>query len=144
MRLIKPNFNNPRTDLLDRLAAAACYVSGGLLGLLYVLFFKKNSRSAPLFYFHFLQSIILAILFFLFKWTSGIIGGILTTVVGFLASILPAIGPAATSFTNLALNCLFIIIQSSFCILLIYGLVFALLGKYAEIPALSKIVRQNM
>ena len=131
-----------KPELLERGIAGACYLSGGLIGLIYILFSGKYSNTT-FFRFHFLQAIVLSIFIYLLGWTGTIIKDILGGIFGLIFSLL---GPLA-SFA-LALNIgidwlLFLINKATFC-LLIYGCLFALLGKYAEIPGLSKLIYRQM
>ena len=143
MVLIKRQFNNPQSDLLEKGMSALCYLSGGLIGLIYVLFSGKNARTAPFFYFHFLQPIILGISMFLFSLTGSIIKHIVISIAGLILMLLPG-STTITAFIGLAIDWLLMLINSAICILMIYGCIFALLGKYAEIPLLSGVVRRNM
>src|ERR1700730_4152645 len=65
---------NPET--IERAIAGLCYLSGGLIGLLYIIISRSKSQSM-FFRFHFLQSMILVVLGFLLGWTEGIMMQIL-------------------------------------------------------------------
>lgn len=138
-----PRFNIHPSPTLDRGVAAACYLSCGLIGLLYVLLSGRNARTAPFFYFHFLQSIVLGILSFLLSWTGDILKHIVMGMLGLIFALLPG-GTTIDMFIGSGIDWLLLLINTVLYILMIYGLVFALLGKYAEIPGLSSLVRKNM
>jgi len=138
-----PYFNNRKPELLERGISALSYPSCGLIGLLYLLFARKDARTAPFFYFHFLQSIILGVLMFLLNWTGSILKHVLIGIIGLIFALLPGTTMVAALIGS-AIDWLLLLINSLIYILMIYGLVFALLGKYAEIPGLSALVRKNM
>jgi uncharacterized membrane protein len=54
-----PYFNNP-TDQRMRIMSALCYMSSGIIGLLYILLNGRNNEST-FFRFHFIQAILLGI-----------------------------------------------------------------------------------
>lgn len=138
-----PYFNNRQPQLLERAMSALCYPSCGLIGLLYLLVSGKHARTQPFFYFHFLQAIILGILTFLLSWTGSAIRHVLLGIFGLIFAWLPG-GTALVAVIGSAIDWLLLLVNSVIYILMIYGFVFALLGKYAEIPRLSAMVRKNM
>jgi len=138
-----PYIKNKQPELLDKIVAASCYPSCGLIGLLYLLLRGKNAQTAPFFYFHFLQSIVLAVLMFLVNWTGSIMKSILTGIVTLIFALLPMKEVIITATGNI-IDWFLMLISVCFYVLSIYGLVFALLGKYAEMPVISALVRRNM
>jgi uncharacterized membrane protein len=131
-----------KPELLERVLAAACYLSCGFIGLIYILFSGKNSNS-PFFRFHFLQSIIICIFTYLLGWTETIIKDILTGISGLIFSVF---APAASIITllNNGIDVVLFVITKLAYLLLVYGFIFALLGKYAEIPGLSRLVYRQL
>jgi len=132
-------WNNPRTpDVVEKIISGLCYLSFGLIGLLYLIVNGKSSNSG-FFRFHFMQSILLGILGVLLNWTSGFfvssIAGILSLFGSSLASVQPSvmmvIGTTVDTIAKVGI------------LLNLYGAVWAFLGKYAEIPVLSDLVRQQ-
>jgi uncharacterized membrane protein len=123
----------------ERVIGGLCYLTFGLLGLLYIIISGRSSQS-PFFRFHFLQSIVLGIIGLLLSWTAqvfmSLMGGLLSMLAG-------AIGPAAMQIA-FGLNIAFDAITKACFLLLIYGMLFAFLGKYAEIPFISNLVRRQM
>lgn len=136
MSRFSPRKSSNRPDGVERLISGFCYLSMGLVGLLYIVISGKKEPS-DFFRFHFIQSIILGGLFFLCGFTGSIFANILGGVFGlihltFADTILFWVG----QFWYYA-GCLF-------CILLVYGGLFALFGKHAEVPIVSRLVRTNM
>jgi uncharacterized membrane protein len=126
-------------EKIEKAMAGLCYLTVGLIGLLYIILSGKSSQS-PFFRFHFLQSIILGVLGCLISWAASIFLSIMLGILGLF-------GDAANSPTQL------LCIGAGFLgrygylagiLLLLYGAVFAFLGRYAEIPIISKLVRQQM
>jgi uncharacterized membrane protein len=133
---------NQNPEWIERIIAAFCYLSCGLVGLIYILCSGKHAR-APFFYFHFLQSIILGIFTWLLNWTENIIREMLS---GILGLILGSFAPAAGFLTavNFGFDWFLLLVGKAAYLLVIYGFIFALLGRYAEIPFLSKLVHNQM
>ena len=116
-----------------------CYLSVGLIGLLYIIVSGKSSQS-PFFRFHFLQSIILGVFGCLLNWTASAFVSILAGMLGLFGEA--GSGPAywLTSGIQFLLHNIYL----AGLLLLGYGAIWALLGKYAEIPFVSNIVRQQI
>ena len=136
---IYPRFNLSKPELVEKIVSALCYLSMGLVGLLYIIISGRSSHS-PFFRFNFLQSIILGIVCYLLSWTEqaviSILSGIFNLAGGSLSNTLPTIMSGITLTIDL--------ISKVGYLLILYGFVWALLGKYAEIPFVSKIVRQQL
>lgn len=137
-----PYLSNTKPGWIERGIAALCYLSCGLIGLIYIVFSGKHAR-APFFYFHFLQSIILGIIACLLGWTGTAVKEILS---GILGLILGLFAPAAGLLIsiNIGIDWSLFLIDRVVYFLMIYCLIFALLGKYAQIPGLSKLVYRQM
>lgn len=131
-----PSFSPKNPVAVERTVAGLCYVSGGLIGLLYIIISRSRSQSM-FFRFHFLQSMILVALGILINLTFGITQNILGGMLGLMN-----LGSPATILNYLALG-IQLIVNGGF-LLMIYGMIMAFLGKYAEIPVISPLVRQNM
>ncbi|MCC7527738.1 MAG: hypothetical protein IT342_04405 [Candidatus Melainabacteria bacterium] len=123
------------TDTLERIIAGLCYLTVGLAGLIYSIVQGKYART-HFFRFHFIQSILLGLFYFLISMSSSIfiniVGGILQMIPGAGAQILMVV-PAGLD-----------ILVKAGSLLLLYGLVMSLLGKEAPIPIVSKIVYQQL
>ena len=111
----------------------------GLIGLLYIILSGKSANS-PFFRFHFLQSILLGVLGCLLNWTAG-------AFVSILGGMLGMFGEAASGPSSVILNGITFLIHNIYLagiLLLGYGAIWAFLGKYAEIPFVSNLVRQQI
>jgi len=131
---------NPRSpEPVERIISALCYLSFGLIGLLYIIVNGKSSRD-PFFRFHFMQAIVLGIIGVLLSWTANSVAYILSGILGLFG--------AAGASGNLALfpviGSVMDVLSKVGILLNLYALIWALLGKYAEIPFLSNLVRQQI
>ncbi len=129
--------NEAKPDVLERVVAGVCYLTFGLAGLLYIILASRRGQSS-FFRFHFIQSILLGIIGLLLGWTSQIFISIVGSIIGTLAA--PDIASQIVEGINFAV---FIIVRAA-SLLVVYGMIWAFLGKYAEIPFISNIVRQQM
>ncbi|HIA53255.1 MAG TPA: hypothetical protein EYN91_14395 [Candidatus Melainabacteria bacterium] len=123
------------TDGLERIMAGLCYLTLGLAGLIYTIIQGRYARTT-FFRFHFLQSILLAIMGILINMTAGIFAN----VVGGMLQLIPGASVEMIAWLPTAIGW---VVQIGY-LLLLYGLVFSLMGKEAEIPIVSKIVRQQL
>ncbi|MBS2003930.1 MAG: hypothetical protein U0103_03215 [Candidatus Obscuribacterales bacterium] len=131
-----PSFSPKNPVAVERTVAGLCYLSGGLIGLLYIIISRSRSQSM-FFRFHFLQSMILVALGILINLTVGIMQNIVGGMLGLLNLGSPGV---VLSYITLGIQ---LIVNAGF-LLMIYGMIMAFLGKYAEIPVISPLVRQNM
>jgi uncharacterized membrane protein len=119
--------------------AGLCYLSFGLIGLLYIIVNGKGANESFL-RFHFLQSIVLGIFNVLLSWTGSSMYSILQGIFGLFggdgavisASVLPSV------------ITIFGLVSKVMILLGLYGMLWAFLGKFAEIPFLSDLVRQQL
>ncbi|HNB21249.1 MAG TPA: hypothetical protein PKZ32_02465 [Candidatus Melainabacteria bacterium] len=123
------------TDGLERIMAGLCYLTLGLAGLIYTIIQGRYARTT-FFRFHFLQSILLAIMGILINMTANIFANI----VGGMLQLIPGGGDQLIAWLPTAIG---VVVQLGY-LLLLYGLIFSLMGKEAEIPVVSKIVRQQL
>lgn len=131
------HFRPAGPEVIERVIGGLCYVTMGLIGLLYIIFQGKHSNS-QFFRFHFLQAILLGIIGLLLQWTVSIFINLFGGIVG----LIPGTGSGGEIIGTIALVFTWVLRAAS--ILLLYGMVFAFLGKYAEIPLISKLVRQQL
>ncbi|HEY9787218.1 MAG TPA: hypothetical protein V6D17_17645 [Candidatus Obscuribacterales bacterium] len=139
MPVIKPSSWNkkPSPDTIVRIVSALCYLTVGLAGIIYIIFQGKHSQ-AMFFRFHFLQSIILGIIGLLLGWTIGIFVNISEGILG----LFPGISNPGQIVGSIAFGMQMLLNLGS--LLMLYGLIFSLIGRYAEIPLISKLVRQQL
>lgn len=90
-----------------------------------------------------MQSIILGILSFLLGFAGLVLKNILVGAITVVFALLPG-SQAIAGAVGTAIDGLLLLINGLIYLLLIYGLIFALLGKYAEIPVISSLVRKNI
>ena len=121
----------------DKIVAGLCYPTFGVAGLLYTIFGRPGAQLQQ-FRFHFIQSIVLWIVGTLLSWC---LAPLLQLFLGLCTAIMPA---TAVSSINTGLFYVFNIVQIAFYLLLAYGAIWAFLGKYAEVPFISNVVRQNL
>ncbi len=131
-----PVFNPKNPVAVERTIAGLCYVSGGLIGLLYIIISRSKSQSM-FFRFHFLQSMILVALGILLSLTTQITENILGGFLGLMNLGNPGV---VMGYIGLGIQ----LIMNGGLLLMLYGMVMAFLGKFAEIPLISPLVRQNM
>ncbi len=131
-----PVFNPKNPLAVERTIAGLCYVSGGLIGLLYIIISRSKSQSM-FFRFHFLQSMILVALGILLNLTTQITENILGGLLGLMNLGNPGV---VMGYIGLGIQ----LIMNGGLLLMLYGMIMAFLGKYAEIPLISPLVRQNM
>lgn len=134
-----PWINQRQPDVQEKAISGVCYLTVGLIGLLYIILSGKSANS-PFFRFHFLQSILLGVLGCLLNWTAG-------AFVSILGGMLGMFGEAASGPSSVILNGITFLIHNIYLagiLLLGYGAIWAFLGKYAEIPFVSNLVRQQI
>lgn len=134
-----PWINQRQPDVQEKVISGLCYLTVGLIGLLYIVLNGKSSSSS-FFRFHFLQSILLGVLGCLLNWTAGAFMSILSGMLGMFGDL--GSGPSywiMTSISFLVHN-----ISVAGILLLGYGAVLAFMGKIAEIPFVSNLVRQQI
>ncbi len=125
--------------VLERVVGGICYLTFGLAGLLFIILSGKRGQS-QFFRFHFLQSIVLGIISLLLSWCSGIF----IQMVGSLLSGLAASGVGAVEQIMFWTQRSLYVVITAFNLLLVYGLILSFLGRYAEIPFISDVVRRQM
>jgi uncharacterized membrane protein len=123
--------------VLERAVAGICYLTIGLVGLLYIILSRSSSQST-FFRFHFLQSIILGIIWFLLSQSANILVNILSGMLGLLHNEQVALSVLVP--VSMVLQAITVLVMLA----LLYGAIWAFLGKQAEIPFISKLVRQQM
>lgn len=134
-----PWLNERGPSGLERVVGGLCYATFGLAGLLYIIISGQRSQS-QFFRFHFLQSIVVGIIGLLLSWSSNVFiqlfGGLLSMISPMLGDNGPTVGFWVTQGISVILN--------AFYLLLVYGMIWAFIGKFAEIPFISDVVRRQM
>lgn len=124
---------------LERVIAVLCYLTAGIAGILYIVI-SRSSYQSNFFRFHFLQSIILGIIALLLGWASNTFGMIGMPFFQLLDGLAPGVGGTIANVVVMLVQAIIV----AFGLLPFYGLIWAALGKYAEIPFISNVVRQQM
>jgi uncharacterized membrane protein len=124
---------------LEKIIAGICYFTAGIAGIIYIVLSRSSSQS-NFFRFHFLQSIILCIIALLLNMGTDVFVSLAGALLGIVDNFIPHAYGAGIQFVSLGIK----IISFAFLLLMTYGAVFAFLGKYAEIPLISNIARQQM
>jgi uncharacterized membrane protein len=135
------NLNQPTT--LEKVIGGLCYLTFGLAGLLYIILGARRDQS-EFFRFHFLQSILLGIIGLILGWTSSIFVTLVSSILMAMANFIPAISQELVAQVGAGLALGLGYIMNAGVLLLLYGMIFSFLGKYAEIPLISNIVRQQL
>jgi uncharacterized membrane protein len=141
---IMPFRRNNSSNTLERIVSALCYLTGGIAGIIYIII-TRSANQSDFFRFHFLQSIILTVISvlasFAFQAFGVIIGPLVPSIIDFLGKILP--GEVLAGILT-GLSYLIGALFTAWSLLAVYGLIWALLGKFAEIPFISNLVRRQM
>jgi uncharacterized membrane protein len=107
----------------------------GFAALLYILL-SKNGNQSQFFRFHMYQSVFLCIVSILAGWAAGPLLNIVLQLVSLVSQ------PAALGMASV-IGVVAHVIQLAFGLLLLYGAIFAFLGKFAEVPYVSNLIRRN-
>ncbi len=140
-------YQRPETKAMytwpERLAAAATYIPympGFIIGVIYILA-KGPNCDRPFFRFHFYQSIFLSVLMFLLQAIGSGMAGVVSGTIRLCEGL---IGAGAVSFLVTNLEMVTLVLMAPFILLVPYGMIWALLGRYADIPWVSNVIRSNM
>lgn len=127
----------------EKLAAAGSYLPamiGFLIGIVYILA-KGPGCDRSFFRFHFYQSIFLSVLLFLITALGSGMSGV---IIGTLRLFEGLVGAGSVEFLSSNLQFVSYALMSPFVLLVPYGFIWALLGRYANIPWVSRVIRSNM
>lgn len=124
---------------LERVIAVLCYLTAGLAGIIYIIL-NRQSYQSNFFRFHFLQSVILGIIGLLVSWSMGAFEMVSMPLFEFLNGLIPNVGGQIANGIVMVVAA----IRPALALLGVYALILAALGKYAEIPFISDVVRQQL
>lgn len=133
------NQHSNSSDTKMKLICAACYLTSGVAGLIYMIVGGK-SRDVDFFKFHFYHAILLGLFLLLFGMAGGVLGSTISGILGLFGGM--AAGLQATVLTGLGIVMKVIEIVSYIACLV--GVVQSLRGKHIKIPVISNLVRQMM
>ena len=134
-----PWMNDQGASTLERVIGGICYLTFGLIGLLFIIISGQRGQSS-FFRFHFLQSIVLGIIFMLLQWCSGILVQILIALMNMVAPLLGGAAGTVSLYLFQGVD----IFMKAYLLLFVYGMIWAFMGKLAEIPFISDIIRRQM
>lgn len=127
----------------EKAAAAACYLPamiGFLIGVVYILA-KGPGSDRSFFRFHFFQAIFLSILMFCLQMLASGMSG---AIIGTLRLFEGLIGNGTVVFLSSNMEYVQYALMAPFVLLIPYGMIFALIGRYANIPWVSRVIRSNL
>lgn len=133
-------FGDPEPIL--KILAALSYMTGGLVGFIYVLASGKGNQNY-FFRFHFFQSLLLGIFAMLLSGAAGALGSIFAGIASGIANLTGG----GLGIANIVSSGVIIVLQLAqlvFAIAALVGVVQSLRGKYVDIPLVGKIARQNL
>lgn len=137
MRLLR---NSSTPSILDRIIAAATYVSMGMVGFVWLIFcaFTKTNLK-PFLKYHIFQSFFLVMAYFLFNIFMNLIISIL--------SVIPLINILVYKilfFFTAPIVFGYSIISFGILVVMVYLVLTSLQGKYSYIPWFSNIIDSNV
>jgi uncharacterized membrane protein len=127
--------SNSQPTTAERVVGGLSYLTMGFAALLYILL-SKNGNQSQFFRFHMYQSVFLCIVSILAGWAAGPLLNIVLQLVSLVSQ------PAALGMASV-IGVVAQVIQGAFMLLLLYGAIFAFLGKFAEVPYVSNLIRRN-
>ncbi|MGH9549481.1 MAG: hypothetical protein ACRD3W_08900 [Terriglobales bacterium] len=131
----RPSSLQTPSPVKERVFAGLSYLSMGMIGLIYYLFSGHNNHST-FFRFHFYQSILAGLFILLFNWALGAFN----QVIGGITSMIPGAPQGMIDMFFHFLGYVPIILYLA----LLYGAVFAFMGKLGDIPGIAKLARMQM
>lgn len=132
------SYNRNSPSLTERVVCILCYITSGIAGIIYIIITRSQSQS-EFFRFHFLQSIVLGIISLLLSWALQAAAVALGPIISALLEALSGAGIVIGTVTQVLS-----LFMGIFMLLPLYGAIMAGLGKYAQIPLISDVVRNQM
>lgn len=126
-------------DQKVKLICAACYLTSGIAGLIYLIVGGKG-RDVDYFKFHFYHAILLGIFMLLFGMAGGAIAGIVGGILGLFGGASMGLQATVLTGVGIAIRGFDVVIY----LVCLAGIVQSLRGKHIQIPVISKLVRQMM
>jgi len=133
-----PYFNNS-ADMRIRVISALCYLSLGVVGLIYIILQAKNNES-QFFRYHFMQGILIGIFIMLVGWLGSTLGMTFGGILGLFGGATAGIQGTLMLILGLIVQLVTVVGY----IAIVYGMVQSLRGKFADMPVVTKIVRNNL
>lgn len=132
--------NSNSASILDRLIAAATYISMGMVGFIWLIFcaFTKTNLKSFLKY-HIFQSFFLVMAYFLFN----IFVNLVVSILGIIPFINILVYKILFFFTA-PIVFGFSIISFTLLVVMVYLVITSLQGKYSYVPWFSNIIDSNV
>ena len=128
-------------DLLEKIISAVCYLPiGFFVGIGYILFNGKGSHNR-FFRYNFYQAIFLSVLLLVISEVLKVTDDILISI---LHSFTGVLGEVTVYRATAAIVWIADILLKALFLLLPYGLIWSLMGKYADIPFISDVIRRQV
>ncbi len=127
-------------DIKEKIGAAVAYLTLGIWGLIWLLISSRNYFDQKDFVrFHCYQSIFVGLLFMFIPQGLAILSSLTIQIIGLIPG---------TSFVTNGIHVVHGVLQSIFhyglLALIIYCVIFSLLGKYTAIPYVSQIINRML
>ncbi|MBP3821265.1 hypothetical protein J6G99_06440 [bacterium] len=128
-----------KPSLSDRLASAFTYVTGGWIGIIWmVILYFMNKRASKFLRFNVMQSIFFAIIYYILYVCSGAILTVLSKIpiIQILVSWIQLLlfKPIIAEYS---------LLQIVIDIFVLYLFVFSILGRYPKVYKISKFIEKN-
>ncbi|MBZ0187652.1 MAG: hypothetical protein K8F91_15505 [Candidatus Obscuribacterales bacterium] len=131
---------NHGPDFHERAVSSVCYLPlGFFIGIGYILLKGKHNNS-HFFRFNFYQAVLVQISMTVLQMGGEAVTGIFTSLIGMFSGVLGS--GVATVNSAIVWFASFVIAATG--LLLVYGIIWCLLGKYAEIPYISNAIRAQV
>lgn len=122
-----------------RVMSAVSYLTGGIAGLIYAMMNGRSSKD-DFFRYHFMQALLVTMLFVFFSWCECHLVSIFSGILGIFGSA----GAEASGMLGTALSLILLGVKLLYLLIVIAGVVQSFRGKYLDIPVVSKLIRINM
>ena len=134
-----PSIFDRNPDLELKLICVLCYLSGGIIGLIYYLFNGRH-RNSMFFKFHFYQAMFLGIIMMLLSMGGGSLMSIISGLLGMFGSVTAGITGTVVTVISMAMAGITLV----FNLCLLAGVVQSIRGRYLALPWISPMVRSRM
>ncbi len=127
-------------EIKERLGTAAAYLTLGIWGFIWLLISQRDYYSQKTFIkFHCFQSIFIGILYMFVPQGIAILFSLITQIIGLIPG---------TAFITSPIHVIHGILQQVIhygsLVLVIYCVIFCLLGKYTNIPLISQMINRML
>ena len=125
-------------EISDRLISSITYLTMGLLGFIWIIFAKLTGRTVrPFVRFNIFQSILIAVIVYLFN----ILTGIFLNIIMYVPFVKDVVGFLVFYLAQDQLIFGYSILHFGFMVFIAYCAWFGFMGKQVEVPWVSKNIR---